>query len=67
MDYLAGGFLLAIGLFFIPLGGASRRHAQPAQQRSRALPAWLDVLLLWGMGIACLCFGAALMLGRVRF
>jgi hypothetical protein len=63
MDYLAGAFLIAVGLFFIPFG--RRRGARLPRQG--VIPSWLDGLILWGMGLTCLWFGAALLLGRARF
>jgi hypothetical protein len=63
MDYLAGAFLIVVGLFFIPFG----RRRGPRLPRQGAIPAWLDGMILWGMGLTCLSFGAALLLGRARF
>ncbi len=67
VEYLAGALLFAIGLFFIPLRSPSRQRAAASPQRPGVLPAWLDLLVLWGMGLVCLLFGVALLLGRVRF
>jgi hypothetical protein len=67
MEYLAGACLIAIGLFFLPFGARAAPSRESAPQRPRARSGWVDVLVLWGMTIACLCFGAALLSGRVRF
>ncbi len=70
IEYLAGALLFAIGLFFIPLRSPLRQRAAERMQRPPrpgVLPAWLDLLILWGMGLVCLLFGVALLLGRVRF
>jgi len=60
MEYVGAAFLIVVGLFFLPWGRTARTS-------SRALPAWLDLLILWGMSLTCLWFGAALLLGRARF
>ena len=63
MEHIAGGLLIIFGLL-IGLFGGSRVGSNGA---GAALPAWLDNLLKWGMGLAFMGFGVLVLLGRARF
>jgi hypothetical protein len=69
MEYLAGAVLVLLGLLIVVFGSAQREvKASHDGGSSRArLPAWLDALLKWTIGIACAWFGGQLLLGHAHY
>ncbi len=67
MEYLTGGALIAIGLFFLVFGRARPADSQASPTPARSLPRWLDVALQWGIGLLCLWFGGSVVLGHSHF
>jgi hypothetical protein len=54
MEYVTGGALVMLGVFFVGFGNSS-------------LPVWLDALIKWTIGLLCVWFGAALLVGHAHF
>lgn len=73
MEKIAGTALLLIGIFFVTSGiGKSSgigKPTEPAAESTRGIrvPAWLDRLSSWAIGILCLWFGASLILGHAHY
>ena len=65
MEYVEGGAIIVLGLVII-LFGSAIASSGGAVSRS-ALPAWLDELLKWAIGILCIWFGVALLRGHSHF
>jgi len=65
MEYKVGGFLLAlIGVFFIVFGNTRFGSPEEATQGGFVMPAWLDHLIKWAIGLVCVWFGVFLMFSR---
>jgi len=54
MEYVTGGALVMLGVFFVGFGNSS-------------LPVWLDAIIKWTIGLLCVWFGAALLVGHAHF
>jgi hypothetical protein len=67
MEYLTGGALVAIGFFFLIFGSGRPAGSRAAVAGTKTLARWLDLALQWGIGLLCLWFGGALMLGHSHF
>jgi hypothetical protein len=67
MESLAGAAMLLLGVLVILFGGARPTKDDGAIARALALPAWLDALLKWIIGGACVAFGAALLTGHAHY
>jgi hypothetical protein len=65
MEYFAGAVLVLLGLLIVVFGSA---NASAGGGRSRArIPAWLDAVFKWTIGIACAWFGGQLLLGHAHY
>jgi hypothetical protein len=66
MESVAGAALVLLGVLIAVFGRATSRAGGGAA-RVPMIPAWFDVLLTWGIGIACVWFGAQLLLGHAHY
>jgi hypothetical protein len=68
MDKLSGTAILVIGLLFLAYGtGTASVPDEESAARSFKMPAWLDRLIQWGIGLLCVWFGVSLLLGNSHF
>jgi hypothetical protein len=67
MEYLEGGALIVLGILIMIFGGSSSGSGSSGADSRLALPAWLDNLLKWVIGILCIWFGANLATGHSHF
>jgi hypothetical protein len=68
MERLAGTAILVIGLLFLAYGTGPASVPDDAEaNRSFKMPAWLDRLIQWGIGLLCVWFGFSLLLGNGHF
>ena len=67
MDYVAGGILLGLGALIVIFGTGSGGLACSRVGAALRAPRWIDTAVNWAIGLLCVWFGAALLLGRVHF
>jgi hypothetical protein len=68
MEKLAGTAILVIGLLFVAYGMSTTSVPdEEAEARSFKIPAWLDRLIQWGIGLLCVWFGFSLLIGNGHF
>jgi hypothetical protein len=65
MEYLAGAVLVLLGLLIVVFGSA--KASQGGGSSRVRIPAWLDAVLKWTIGIACAWFGGQLLLGHAHY
>ncbi len=67
MEYLTGAALVLLGILIVVFGGAKPSRGDGAIARALSLPAWLDAVVRWVIGIACVWFGAQVLLGHAHY